>query len=65
MSHMSSLKHNKMSHMLKMYLLGKQQLSAIELEAASIVNKNTSTPSISDLQKIKFTILGKDSISQS
>lgn len=51
--------------MLKMYLLGKQQLSAIELEAASIVNKNTSTPSISDLQKIKFTILGKDSISQS
>ena len=50
--------------MLKMYLLGKQQLSDVSLNAAKVVNKDESTPTIADLQKIKFTILGRENIIQ-
>ena len=50
--------------MLKMYLLGKQQLSDASLNAAKVVDKNEQKPTITDLQKIKFTILGRENIVQ-
>ena len=50
--------------MLKMYLLGKQQLSDASLNAAKVVDKNEQKPTIADLQKIKFTILGRENIVQ-
>lgn len=50
--------------MLKMNLLGRENLSTASKEAAKVVNKNAGSPSISDLQKIKFTLLKKDNIVQ-
>lgn len=50
--------------MLKFYLLGKESLSPIAVEACKAMNKDASSPDLADLQKIKFAILGKEKIAQ-
>ncbi len=51
--------------MLKMYLLGKQDLSEASLEASKVYKKDSNKPTLADLQKIKLTLLNKDNIAQS